>query len=960
MFLSALVIVLGFLQAQVIPAEYFDTRKGLSNNIIYDVYQDKKGFIWVGTENGLNKFDGYEFEVFHHDGSDSATIASNVVRTITEDKYGRIWVGTFEGLSLYNPNKKSFRNYSFSRNGEMGSLDVQHIYKASNGNFWFLTNEGITRFDIESKEFELLPFDQQIVTMVLDNNDQLWITTNQNELFIYDINDRSFKESGLALESPSSAIFLNKSGSIIFGFSEVVGNSKWQRLKPAPKQFNTLKLLEDKTGKIWVGSDSNFWIYDMLTGDYSEVTIEGADNSLTQNIKSISEDKSGGIWIGTLNGLFYLDNQRKPFYSLPKKGMVMGVEVENDNLWVNYFSEGITKWANDGTGKKLPETNWSLFPGSNQIWDIEKDKDSGFLLATTAGLMQWNSKSRNLIKIELPKEEGTDPVVFLIKKIGTDFWVTGKNTIYKISPDENYTVTDFHLDGKYLKPLLQDLEVFDGDTLIASEGNGIFNFNNGNPVKWSKMIDIQPELINSSIWDLFVSEKGILWIAGNMGLCGYSRDSGFKTYKLDENENQIVFSITEDKQGSLWLGTDKGIAKFDPDTETSIFFDEIDGIESQEFNRRSVANSGNSVYMGGMGGLVWFDPSLIQSNTTKPDVWITEINVIKPDSSNYMEITDQSEMELDWEENSLEIDFVALSYSNPRQNQYRYKLEGYDPDWVKDGDTRKARYVQLPAGEYTFKVIASNNDGVWNEVGDEFRIIIKPPFWQTIWFRLLILIAILATGMALYRYRVRQLLEVERVKLRIAGDLHDEIGSGLSGIALSGDILQSHAESGELKPEIIRRITDNARNLASSLDAIVWLIDPNKEKISDLIQKCKSVGSEMLLKHKLIFKEEISEISKVKKIDSQFRRNVYLIIKEVIHNIYKHAEAATVEIFFKLTDSMLVIEIKDDGKGFSEELVEKGNGLANLKRRAEEIRGGLTITSTPGSGTTISLKVRLP
>ncbi|MBO6523493.1 MAG: hypothetical protein JJ971_06705 [Balneolaceae bacterium] len=961
MAVSILVLIFGFIQPQVIPADYYDTRKRLSNNIIYDVYQDKQGFIWIATENGLNKFDGYEFEVFHYNASDSNSIASNVVRTITEDKYGRIWIGTFSGLSLYNPKEKKFTNFSIPQNGDESSLDVQHIHKASNGDFWIMSNVGISRFDVESKKFEQFSFDDEIVTMVMDDEDQLWITTYQNKLYIFDVDEQLFKENGFLLDNPNSTVFLDRSGSKIFGFSDAVKDTKWQKLNPVPKTFSTLKLLEDKSGKVWVGSDTNIWIYDKLKKNYSEIVIEGADNFLSKNVKSISEDKAGGIWIGTLNGLFYIDPHEKSFYTLPEPGMVMGIEAANEYLLVNYFDEGISKWSTDGVKQTLPETKWSLYPGSDQIWDIETKNSSEYFLATTAGLMQWNSKTGDLHKIQLVLKENSEPVVFSIKKIGEEFWALGKNTIYKISANNiNDGGAAFHLNNKNVKPLLQDIVVFERDTLIASEGNGIFSLSNGFVDKWPIMIDEVPELANSSFWDLYVSKNGTLWMAGNSGLFGYKKSMGLKAYPLDEYENQIVFSVNEDEQGNLWLGTDKGIAKFNPDTETSVFFGSADGIESQEFNRRSIAYSDNKIYMGGMSGLTWFNPDLIQSNTTQPDVWITNIHVIRPDSSTTIPVVQQNQLELNWEERTLEIDFVALSYSNPGQNQYKYKLEGYDPDWVDGGGTRRARYVQLPADNYVFRVIASNNDGVWNERGDSFRIVIHPPIWQTVWFRLLIAVIILGLVIAIYQFRVRQLLEMERVKLRISGDLHDEIGSGLSGIALSGDILQSHAEAGQVKPEIIQRITDNARNLASSLDAIVWLIDPNKEQLSDLIQKCRLVSLEMLVSQEVSFQDEVTEGVRAKKLESQFRRNVHLIVKEVVHNIYKHAEATSVRILFKANDSRLDIIIKDDGKGFLEEGVERGNGLANIRRRAQEIKAELTVLSKPESGTNISLKVWLP
>jgi ligand-binding sensor domain-containing protein len=957
---SFLVFLFAFLQLQVIPADYYDTRKGLSNNIIYDIYQDKNGFIWIATENGLNRFDGYEFTVFHHVPGDSTSIPSNVVRTITEDDEGRVWIGTFEGLSLYDRESDTFRNYKKSEVSNNTSMDIQILYKDSGGDFWFIGDGGLNHFDVTEKKFDIVRIEEDIHSIVLDNKDRIWFSTFKNELFIYDIRRKETSKLPASLESESLALFSGMEGKKVFGFTDQVTDPIWRTLSPVPRPLRSVRLLEDHSGRIWVSSELGLWLYDIESEEYSEIELQGVTNSLLQSVRSLSEDKNGGIWIGTLNGIFHIDPNYNPFFTAPRQEMVMGLEGESEGLWVNYFSLGITKYDLNGDEVSLPETDWDYYPDSDMIWDIERENSSFMLLGTSAGLLRWSTDTGDLSRIALPAREFIEPVIFSVKRWEDDLWVLGKNSIYQLKGENTEVEKVIYLDDHFADPLLQDMAIYEDDTLIAAEGNGIFEYNNGNPVKWRRMMDQHSELKNTSIWDLYVSTTGVLWIGGNNGLFSYMNDIGFKHFELAEGNSEIVFSITEDENGVLWLGTDRGVIRLNPDTDDFQIFDTIDGAGSQEFNRRSITKIGKRIYLGGMNGVTFFNPDDIYRNEVPPDVWITEVTVIKADSSLPYQILEKNQIELSWDENTIEIDFVALNYSNTAENKYKYKLEGYDPDWVEDNTERKARYVRLPANEYTFTVVASNNDGVWNEVGDSLKVIVHPPYWQTVWFKLLIIILVGGIIYMLYRYRVRQLLEVERVRLRIAGDLHDEIGSGLSGIALTGDILKNHVDSGKVRPELVDRITRNARNLASSLDAIVWLIDPGKERLGDLVDKCRSISEEMLTGYLVHFYDELTEDSREGMLNSTVRRNVYLIFKEAIHNVYKHSEASQVEIRFICRSGFLELTVKDDGVGFNRVKIQKGNGLDSFERRAADMNAELRLRTDPGKGTEIHLKVKLP
>lgn len=951
-------VLIAFLQLQTIPVDFFDTQSGLSNNIVYDIYQDREGFIWVATENGLNRFDGYEFEIFQHSEADSTSIADNIVRTVIEDDQGRLWAGTFRGLNLYDRKHNSFSTFRIPVSFGTNSSDIQKIFKDSKGKFWFLINSKLMVFDPDSFEFELHDNPHRIFSIVLDSDDQIWLSTYDNELYKTHVDSPRDLELAGEIEVPT--LLRGYEGERLYSFNNNFSDrlNKWNSLPTLSEQSNSVQLLESADGTLWIGTETGLYIFDRQTGTYQEQRYELNENSLSNSIRRIYEDEHGGIWIGTLSGLFHIDPNRKPFNTFDKTGMIMGLEPGESEIWVNYFSQGLTRFDYETKSESALLVNWDKLTGADQIWDIRKHTSDEILLATNAGLFRYHHKNGEFSQIRFPLEEFLGPVVFSLVDLGDELYVLGQNVLNVIDGKDLNFIRTIHFGKEFSYPLLQDLEVMNGDTLVASESWGIFQIMNGEVSKWKRDVVQSTGLQNTSVWDLFKSSNGSLWIGSNKGLFEYNEDRELVKHELNGKSNTIVFSVTEDEEENLWLGTEKGIVKYERNSKKSSFFDPEDGTGSQEFNRRSVFRLGDEIFMGGMKGVTYFTPSEIRSNTTVPTVHITETRAIKTDSERTF--IDESSVELNWEENTIEIDFVALNYSNPTQNQYRYQLAGYDPDWVDGGVNRTARYVRLPAGDYTFRVIASNNDGVWDEVGDAISIVVKPPYWQTPWFKILIGMLMIALVLVLYRYRVRQLLEVERVRLRIAGDLHDEIGSGLSGIALTGDILQTQARSGEMKPELLSRITHNARNLASSLDAIVWLIDPNKERLGDLIQKCRSVASEILNGIETSFTVELNDEELQKQLSSEFRRNIYLIFKESVHNIHKHAEATQSEIVFKYVNGNLELKITDNGKGYVESEVQKGNGLDSLRRRGKEIGEYMSIISEPGSGTIVQLIVKLP
>jgi len=362
--------------------------------------------------------------------------------------------------------------------------------------------------------------------------------------------------------------------------------------------------------------------------------------------------------------------------------------------------------------------------------------------------------------------------------------------------------------------------------------------------------------------------------------------------------------------------------------------------------------------MGGNDGVNIFHPDSILDNTRVPPVVITQFNVFEKPVALASSMLAAGFIRLSYNENFFSFTFSALDYTNPAKNKYAYMMEGVDNNWVHSRDRRYASYTHLDPGDYIFRVRGSNNDEVWNDIGTTVKIIIDPPFWQTLWFRALVLAAIVAVLLAIHNYRVAKLLELERMRVRIASDLHDDIGSSLSSIALITDMVRKSITAHEPQQLQLLDASRAARHTADALKDIVWIITPEHDKLDDIILRMKDSAAKLLIGTEYSFHCSDGALEHV--LDMEFRRNVLLIYKETLNNIAKYAKATKVEITIGERGSEFHLDITDNGIGFDMSTVRKGNGLGNLKRRAEKLGGTMEVISAPGKGTSIQFRARIP
>lgn len=431
--------------------------------------------------------------------------------------------------------------------------------------------------------------------------------------------------------------------------------------------------------------------------------------------------------------------------------------------------------------------------------------------------------------------------------------------------------------------------------------------------------------------------------------------------------NNVIYGILEDDSGNLWLSSNKGLSKFNPKKGTIRNYTTGDGLQSDQFGGNAYfEDSKGRMYFGGINGFNMFYPDSIKDNPFVPPIVITDFQIfnesvpIGENSPLKRSITETKEITLPYKDNVFSFEFAALHYSSPDANQYAYKMEGFDKKWIYSGTRHYVTYTNLDPGKYVFQVIGSNNDGVWNKKGASVIIIISPPFWRTWWFITLMAIFILSIIGAIIYFRINNILEIERLRLKIAADLHDEIGTRLTEISLLSDMVY-HVEVDNTKSfkDSVRNIGGIARSLIESMSDIVWLINPKRDSLYELFLKLKDNYEELLsYKEIYLYINNLNFLEKIR-LPMEYRKNVYLIFKEAMNNSIRHSSCTEISINTETSGKLLTITMYDNGKGFDITKKSLGNGTENMRTRAEAIGGSLRIQSKVDEGTMIKFTGKL-
>ncbi len=1028
-------------QTGALRFERISLEEGLSQSAILSMVQDAQGFMWFGTEGGLNRYDGYQFTVYRHDADDPTTVGDDYISALYADRDGVLWIGTRNGLDRFDPDSGTFVHLKSDPKDDksLGGKWITSIREDQDGALWVGTDDGgISRLDRVSNTFTRYQHDpnragslasNSVRLIYSDSRGDLWVGTNMgldrldrtsNTFVHYQHDDKDtatlgFNQVSALAEDAQGVIWVGTEGGGLDRFDRQTGTFVHYRNDPGDTRSlshdRIRALWSDKSGRLWVGTQNGLDQFNPGDDGFIHSRHDPSDpNSLSADaIWSIYQDRSNVLWVGTysagvnkysdLNNRFVL-YRHNPYLNSLTDNMIWAVsQDQNEMLWIGTFNGGLNK-LNRQSGvyfsyRHKPADDNSI--SSDDVRAIMPDSDGTLWVGTSGGL---DLLGKNGELAAHYRHDPNDPFSLADNRITSllidrdhNLWVgmrsggldrfdfkTRTFVHYRHNPADNTSLGDDRVwalyqdrSGALWVGTLGGINVLDTET-------GRFTHYVNDPAN-------PKSLSNNSAFSFYEDASGAMWIGTwGSGLDRLDRATGTFSHFTDKTglPDNVIYAIETDGRGYFWLSTNRGLARFDPRTGKSRNYDVRDGLQSNEFNAGAhFQNAHGEMFFGGVNGFNSFFPDQIQDNPSVPPVVITGFS--KFNKSQRGSLTNGMRIPLAYDDNFISFDFATLDYTAPRKNQYAYKMEGLDPDWVVAGTRRHADYPNLRPGEYVFRVQGSNNDGVWNEAGTAIYISIAPPFWETWWFRSAVLLGLLAAAFALYRWRVTSLearsreleklveartAEIARLaeraqqaatleeRNRLARELHDAVTQTLFSASMIADVLPRLWEK---SPEMARQRTLELRQMSrgalAEMRNLLLELRPaalEQARFPDLVRQLAEAFTgrtgvpvtldlatpcDPVVAHKVV---------------------LYRIVQEALNNIAKHAQANTVTISYRPPNepsgcSELVIA--DDGVGFDPATVPGGHmGLGIMRERAQSANEQVAMESAPGKGTRVIVR----
>jgi len=797
--------------------ERISLKEGLSQSGVACILQDNLGYLWFGTGDGLNRYNGYGFEVFLHSPEDHKSLSDNSITSLYEDRMGVLWVGTFSGgLNKFDRETQEFFHWMHDpeTTNSLSHNRITAICEDHNGGLWVGTNGGLNKFDRDTQEFFLWMHDPEnpkslshdrITVIHEDQFGTLWIGT-QNGLNNYDSEKNEFHrwenepgEAGSLSHNAILSIQEDRSGVLWIG-TNGGGLNQYDREKKVFKHWinetgnpasinhdEVRSICEDHLGNLWIGTfGGGLNQFDRKKGEFLSWKNNPEDrNSLSSDqIMSIYEDRSGILWIGAYaGGINRFDREKSKFtHWAHKSGERESLShnyvyaIYKDHLgilWIGTEGGGLNRvtTGNDSESpprffhyRNKPDDPTSL--SNNNVLSLGEDQSGTLWIGTANGLNRFDRRNEKFSHWTNQTGDSysisNNIVLSIFEDSAENLWIGTRGGLNKFE-HEDETFSHWTHDPTNPHSISHNVVVtiFEdgaGALWIGTGGGGLNKFDQekGTFTHWKNQPGNTSSLSNNEILSIYEDRSGSLWIGTiGGGLNKFNRkEQTFTRYRENDGlPNDVIYSILEDVRGNLWLSTNKGISKFNLETEIFRNYDHLDGLQINEFNQGAYFNGNNRLYFGGLNGLVSFAPESIRENQNIPPILITTFKVVDRIEKN--DISGTEKFKLSYKDKYYTFEFAALDYRNPVKNQYAYILEGIDKDWVYSGTRRFATYTNLPHGNYTFHVKGSNSDGLWNEKGVSLQITISPPFWQSWWFRIVAPISLLALAFLGHKLRLR-------------------------------------------------------------------------------------------------------------------------------------------------------------------------------------------------------------
>ena len=961
----------------------WQTEDGLPENLVTSAVQTHDGYLWFGTHSGLARFDGERFQVF--DTANSPELADSRVSSLFEDAHGTLWIGQESGMLT------RYRNHHFEATPPRPTTGADRIIGIGSderGQLWAMResgfvdslddgrrlpppigsdNSGIMNWSRNARGNILLIEDQRATRLEKDKIIELVFNPSRRPDFV----------SGVA-GSRDGGIWVLSEDRI----------RKWQDGEWKEDRGDYLwphgavsSCVELRDGTLAVGTVA-FGLY-LIFGDKRPAVHLSRDNGLPQNwVRFIYEDLEGTIWVGAGSvGLAAIHPTAFSVLNSPDRWQGCSVHCvapgKNGSLWIGTDGGGLYHYSSD---------QWSHFGATEGvanpfIWSVTETPKGEAWMGNYAPGGPYRLEQGRFVRPKSVDEKSSYALALLPDRYTGDLLVGTRDGLTRLQGDQSI-------------PLISSstFPVADATALVQDQQGVIWcGFAQGGLARVAEgkvtLFRRKDGLASDSVQSLFFDDDGALWIGtADSGVTRYAHGRFVNLGVAQGLVDKAICHILDDGLGYFWLSTRHGLqrvakAELNRCADGLIpriggqVYDQHDGLPTIEFTGGLEAagckTADGRLWFASSKGLVCVDPSRIHPNPTPPPVAIESLLI-----DGQVAAPGFAAESLPPGHQRLEFRFSGLSFVAPNKVLFRYRMDGIDNAWVDAGPKRTASYSRLPAGNYRFRVIACNNDGVWNSEGAALAFTVAPFFWQTWWFvgscTLLVLVGVAMVARYVTRRRLQTRMEqlerqhaLERERARIARDIHDDIGTSLIRIALFSQPKQSALDHPQQTATVLSRIYSTAREMTRALDEIVWAIDPLHDTLESLIRYMGSFAQELLVAVEISCRLDVPLEVPAWPLRAETRHNLFLAFKEALNNVVKHAAATEVRISVEVRSHDFILTLRDNGRGFDRDRpqsseshrISSGNGLRNIEGRISQIGGRCEIGSQVGKGTVISFMI---
>lgn len=942
--------------------------EGLPHNSVFAIAQTPDGYLWVGTREGLARFDGVRFTPVIEPGA--GELRQGWITALCAARDGSLWIACDSKGVL------RWKNGAFTRwtaaNGLPGN-NPRFVFESSDGAIWIGDQAGLARW----RNGQIKVFRRQdglghdtVHAICEDANGLIRVGTSRGLSTIRgDAVVATMHFSSTAVGDAIKAVCVDRQGNLWACSNEGVtrtgadGRVSYGTKEGLPDRIPQC-IYEDRSGRIWIGTYNG--VACVVNGKVLATPMNAAE--VGDLVYTVFEDAEENIWIGGRDGLYRITPARFATFGmregLAAENVVSMCEDREGTLFFTTWGGGVN-FLEAGHVGTVPlsvtfnqDALLSLWPArAGGVW-VGTDFDGHVMRLWRSGT-EWESERIGVFGAAVRALwEDADGTLWIGSRQSLSRWSNGVVVA-------QFSVTN-GLAGNDVRVIRRDrrgrLWVGTEGGLSLWEGNGFRNFGVGDG------------LAHHVVHAVFEDARGVLWFGTKGGLSCLQGERFVSLASTNGLFNDEVYEIAEDDLGYFWMSCRRGVfrvnrAELDAVVRgesrlvTSTVFGRSDGMVSVQCNGVAKPAAWKS-----RDGRIWF-PTIrgavavdctLKTNDRPPPVRIEEVSVDqKRLHRTVFDVPPPTRLTVPPGQGELQIQYTALSFRGPEKVRFRYRLEGVDAGWVEAGAARVAHYNNVAPGRYTFRVLACNNDGVWNETGASLALVLQPHFWQTPLFKALVLVAVALVPVGLYQVRVRRLRAIENLRVQIAADLHDDVGARLTKVAMLTETLERAMPEGDERHGLVRNIAQTTREVLRAMDEIVWTINPKNDTLEQLANYLFQYAQEYFhgsgVRCRVDLPAELPPLA----LSTRERHNLFMAVKEALTNVLKHARATEVDLSLSVNGAHLILSVADNGCGFSPESVRVGaNGLANMKRRLERIGGRFSVESQPGQGTRIRMEAK--